>query len=90
MVEAHLGLLNQRGRLPGQLRIAGRRILYLEQFLWEAAEIVDGLRLRHGGDVGAARQPMSGDTEDGLGLGDLPPQLRPAAAELIVLDPVHG
>jgi hypothetical protein len=50
----------------GQQRAAGRRVLNLEQRLREAAEVVNGARLVHGGDGRAARHPMGGHREDRL------------------------
>ncbi len=65
MIEANRERRQQVAHVRCERRIATRGILVRVQCRGEAAEVVNGLRIRHRGDRGAANVPMRGHGEDG-------------------------
>ena len=64
--------------------------MHFEELAGEAAEIVDRLWVFHGGDLGAARLPVSRDTENGVGPGEGFGHFTEAGDEFVLGDGVHG
>src|SRR5665647_2077653 len=89
-----------RGTLPDHpghdLRgrcIAGRGVLLVKQLLREAAKIMDGFGLVHGGEPPAFGEPMGRNAQDELRPGPRRPKFHaqrlPAAPVLVVANRVH-
>src|SRR3989442_2875060 len=89
MVELRLDGVEALAAGLGEPRVARRWILDVEQFLREAVEVVDRLRLFHRGHRGAARVPVRRDAQDRLrswnGLAEFPPSL----GVLVALKGIH-
>src|SRR5688572_5137872 len=73
-----------------QFRGAGGRVLHIIQWLGKTAKVVDGFGLRHSRYMRAPGKPMGGYHQYGGGSWDLLSHLRPAAAEFVILNTVHG
>ena len=77
MIEADIDGREEFADASSEYGVAGRRILHIEQRLRKAVEIVDRLRLLHGGYRGAGDVPVRGDRENRFRFADLRAELPP-------------
>lgn len=64
MIEPDARGLGDLGDLLGEARIAGRRVVDLEELLREAEEVVDRPGAWHGRDRGESDVPLRGNDQD--------------------------
>src|SRR3989442_8905415 len=89
MVELRLDGVEALAAGLGEPRVAWRWILDVEQFLREAVEVVDRLRLFHRGHRGAARVPVRRDAQDRLGSWNGLAEFPPSLGVLVALKGIH-